>query len=146
LPTERILIDDKILVATLVGEQVPLDQDAPRYTTSYFYFRACRAFVSGGVGTLSGPLAELDLERKADVVESMLRLPPDIGLPDPRQLVAVMAHVNRRHPHLNVLNTEAAAAALLLGTDMLLSPPTASGQLQSVLAAEGISWTVVELP
>jgi hypothetical protein len=76
----------------------------------------------------------------------MLALPDDVGLPDPRQIVPIMAEVQRRHPSLNVLSTEAAAAALLLDTKMLLSPPTANGQLGRVLPAERIAFQTVDLP
>jgi hypothetical protein len=79
-------------------------------------------------------------------LERMLVLPDDVGLPDPRQIVPVMADVQRRHPSLNVLNTEAAAAALLLGAKMLLSQSTANGQLKSVLPAERIAFQTVDLP
>ena len=76
----------------------------------------------------------------------MLALPDDVGLPEPRLIVPVMVDVQRRHPGLNVLNTEAAAAALLLGAKMVLSPPTARGQLEAVLAVEHIAFQTVDLP
>jgi len=145
LPTSKILLDDRILIATLAGEHVALDWRAESFTTSYFYYRACRAFVLGAAGQLSGPFELLDDDRKARATATLLTLPDNIGLPVPRQIVPVMAGVHRRHPHLNVLNTEAAAAALLLDAEMQLSPPTASGQLESVLADEGIAWRIIEL-
>jgi len=58
----------------------------------------------------------------------------------------VMVDVQRRHPALNVLSTEAVAAALLLGAKMVLSSPTARGQLQAVLPIEGIAFQTVDLP
>jgi hypothetical protein len=88
----------------------------------------------------------LDPDRRAVALERMLALPDDVGLPDPRQIVPVMAEVQRRHPSLNVLSTEAAAAALLLDTKMLLGPPTANGQLGRVLPAERIAFQTVDLP
>ena len=57
-----------------------------------------------------------------------------------------MVEVNRRHPHLNVLNTEATAAAILLGARMVLSTTNAAGQLGSVLPVENIEFRTVELP
>jgi hypothetical protein len=146
LPTRPVLLDDRVLVGLLVGEQLPLARNPSRFTTTYFYFRACRSFVLGGSGKLSGPFARLDDERKAAVLGQMLALPEEVSLPDPRRMVPVMVGVQRRHPHLNVLHTEAVAAALMLGTRMLLSAPTASGQLRGVLETEGIPWQVVELP
>jgi len=141
-----LLLDDRVLVALLVGEELPIARGAECFTTTYFYFRACRAVVAGVGGRLSGPFERLGLERRAVALERMLVLPDDVGLPDPRQIVPVMADVQRRHPSLNVLNTEAAAAALLLGAKMLLSPSTANGQLKSVLPAEHIAFQTVDLP
>jgi len=112
----------------------------------YFYFRACRAVVAGVGGQLSGPFERLDRDRRAGALEQMLTLPEDVGLPESRRLVPVMVGVHRRHPNLSVLNTEAAAAALMLGTKMVLSPPTASGQLAAVLPFEDITFQTVDLP
>jgi len=112
----------------------------------YFYFRACRAVVAGVGGHLSGPFERLDQDRRAAALEQMLALPDDVGLPDSRQLVPVMVGVHRRHPSLSVLNTEAAAAALMLGAKMVLSPPTAKGQLAEVLPTEDITFQTVDLP
>jgi hypothetical protein len=112
----------------------------------YFYFRACRAVVAGVGGHLSGPFEHLDRDRRAAALEQMLTLPDDVGLPDSRQLVPVMVGVHRRHPNLSVLNTEAAAAALMLGAKMVLGPPTASGQLAAVLPIEDITFQMVDLP
>jgi hypothetical protein len=73
-----------------------------------------------------------------------LALPDDVGLPDPGPLVALM--VQRRHPTLPILNTEATPAALLLQARMVLSAPTAGGQLADVLSAEGIAFQTVDQP
>jgi hypothetical protein len=129
-----------------VGEGLPIAKRAARFTTMYFYFRACRAVISGVGGHLSGPFERLDRDRRDAALEQMLTLPDDVGLPDSRQLVPAMVSVHRRHPILSVLNTEAAAAALMLGAKMVLSPPTASGQLATVLPIEGITFQTVDLP
>jgi len=75
----------------------------------------------------------------------MMALPDDVGVPDPRLIVPVMVDVQRRYPTLNVLNTEAAAAALLLGAKMLFSPATAGGQLEAVLRTENVPFQTVDL-
>ena len=133
-------------MALLVGERLPITKDAERFTTTYFWFRACRAVVAGAGGRLSGPFERLEPGYRAAALQHMLELPDDIGLPVPRLIFPVMVGVNRRHPGLNVLNTEAAAAALLLGAKMILSPPTARGQLEAVLPVERIAYQTVELP
>ena len=112
----------------------------------YFYFRACRAVVAGVGVQLSGPFERLDRDRRAASLEQMLNLPDEVGLPDSRHLVPVMAGMHRRHPNLSLLNIEAAAAALMLGAKMVLSPPTASGQLAAVLPLEHITFQTVDLP
>ncbi len=146
LPTRPVLFDERVLVALLIGERLPISQSSERFTTSYFYFRACRAFVLGASGKLSGPFKALDSERQALALGEMLALPDDVGLPDPRSLVPVMIEVQGRHPQLTLLNTEAVAAALLLNARLVLTAPTARGQLADVLEAESINWSVVELP
>ena len=133
-------------MALLVGERVPVGRNPELSTTSYFSFRACRAVALGVGGHLSGPFERLEPEYRTAAIEHLLALPEEIGLPDPRQLVPVMVEVHSRHPHLNLLNTEAVAAALLLNARMLLTPPTASGQLAKVLTDEDISFMAVELP
>lgn len=72
-------------------------------------------------------------------------LPDDVALPDPRLLVPEMAAMHQRHPELNLLNIEAAAAASLLGARVLLSMRAAEGLLPDVLTAERISWRVIEI-
>ena len=116
------------------------------FTTTYFYFRACRAVIAGVGGRLSGPFERLDPSRRAAALRQLLTLPEAVGLPNPRQLVPVMVEVHRRHPKLGILNAEATAAALMLGAKMVLSPPTANGQLAPVLPAEGIAFVTVDLP
>jgi hypothetical protein len=55
-----------------------------------------------------------------------------------------MAEISRRHPQLNVLNIEAAAAARLISARVLLSPPAARGVLAEVLEEEHISCDIIE--
>ena len=112
-------------------------------TTSYWYYRACRAAVVGGAGQLSGPFALLETSEQAAAILSMLRLPDDVSLPDPRELVPEMAAMHQRHPQLNVMNVEAAAAAMLLDARVLLSVPAAEGILSGILDEERIPWRVV---
>jgi hypothetical protein len=146
LPYRPLLLDDRVLVALLVGERLRITRGAERFTTSYFWFRACRAVVAGAGARLSGPFDRLEPGHRASALQHMLALPDDVGLPEPRLIVPVMVDVQRRHPGLNVLNTEAAAAALLLGAKMVLSPPTARGQLEAVLPIEHIGFQTVDLP
>jgi hypothetical protein len=145
LPSEPLLLDDRVLVALLVGEGLPIARQGKLFTTMYFYFRACRAVVAGVGGRLSGPFQRLDQDRQAAALEQMLTLPDDVGLPDSRQLVPAMVALHRRHPHLSLLNTEAAAAALVLRAKMVLTPPSAAGQLAEVLSIRGISYQTVLL-
>lgn len=115
---------------------------APIATTTYWWYRACRAAVVGGAGKLSGPIAELDAGDQSRVIAAMLQLTDDIGLPDPRRLVPEMAAVAARHPSLNVMNVEAVAAARTMAARVVLSPPAAAGVLPAVLDAERLRWEV----
>ena len=132
-------------MALLVGEPLRITEDAERFTTTYFWFRACRAVVAGAGGRLSGPFERLEPGHWAMALRHMLALPDDIGLPEPRLIVPVMIDVQHRHPRLNALNTEA-AAALLLGAKMVLGPPSARGQLGAVHQVERIAFQTVEFP
>lgn len=144
MPTNNtILIDDRLLVAHLVGAHLPLPEHSPLATTTYWYYRACRAAVAGGAGQLSGPFRALAEAQQAAAIAAMLRLPDNIALPDPRQLVPEMVAVQRRHPQLNVVNIEAAAARLL-ATRVALSTPAARGVLARVLDDEHINWDIIE--
>ena len=144
MPTSSVLVDDRLLVARLVGASIRLPKHATLHTTTYWYYRACRAAVAGGGGQLSGPFTMLGPAQQAAAIQAMLALPDEIGLPDGRPLVPEMVGVHRRHPHLNLLNVEATAAALLLSARVLLSPAAARGVLPGVLDAEGVGWQEVE--
>jgi hypothetical protein len=139
-----VLLDDRLLIALMIGARVRLPSRASISTTAYWYYRACRAAVLGGTGQLSGPFQDLAPTEQAAAIEALLQLPEEVGLPDTRVLVPEMVRVHRRHNHLNLLNLEAAAAAIILAARVFLSPRAAEGILPGVLDAEGITWRVVE--
>ncbi len=112
-------------------------------TTAYWYYRACRAAIAGGAGHLAGPFEDLAVEQRSDAIQRLLALPDRIGLPNARSLVPVMADLSRRHPRLNLLNLEAAAAATSVRAVVWLSAESAAGVLPPVLDAEGVRWRVV---
>ncbi len=124
---------------------VGLDEQGDLNTTLYWYYRACRVAVAGAGGHLSGPFANLDEPHQHAAIRSLLALPDDIGLPDPRSTVPMMAELSERHPKLNLLNLEATAAGLALNATLLLSVEATRGVLPDVLEAERITWRIVEL-
>jgi hypothetical protein len=140
-PADRVVLDDRLLIEQILAGLDP--GDAELYTTTYWYYRACRAAVSGAGGQLSGPFEQLGRDQQERAVLSLLALPDEIGLPQPRVTVPAMAHVSRRHPRLNLLNLEAVAAAATLDATIWLSSPAAAGVLPAVLDAEGLSWTTI---
>lgn len=136
-----VVLDDRLLIEELL---VGLDRHgAQLHTTSYWYYRACRAAVAGGGGHLSGPFRELQIDEQQRAIASMLHLPEEIGLPQPRHVVPLMVSAAGRHPTLNLLNLEAVAAAHYLGATVWLSPQGARGILPDVLTAERITWCAV---
>jgi hypothetical protein len=137
-----VLLDDRLLIEHLL---MGLDLSGEIYTTSYWYYRASRAAVAGAGGHLSGPFEQLDASHQAAAIRSLLDLPDQVQLPDPRKTVPKMAELSERHPRLNLLNLEAVAAAVILGATALLSAPTAEGVLPGVLDAERVAWRVVDL-
>ncbi|MBI2704366.1 MAG: hypothetical protein HYX32_03615 [Actinobacteria bacterium] len=144
MPTNSVLLDDRLLVERITGAKVIGRSRASIHTTTYWYYRACRAAVLGASRQLSGPFEGLDELDQSHAIAAMLRLPDDIGLPDPRPLVPAMVDIVSRHPMLNLMNIEAAATATLLRARVLLSPPAAQGVLAPVLDAEGIVWDTVD--
>lgn len=140
-----MLLDDRLLIdELLVG--LHLGRRRPHlYTTSYWYYRVCRAAVAGAGGHLSGPFERLPREEQERAILSLLELRDDIGLPDPAVTVPAMADLSRRHAQLNLLNLEAAAAALTLSADVLLSTVASSGVLPRVLDAESVPWRTMDV-
>jgi hypothetical protein len=139
--TARVILDDRLLIEDLLAG---LRVRGERHTTSYWYYRACRAAVAGAGGHLSGPFLGLDNVRQAAAIRNLLELPTTIGLPDPRSTVPLMAELAERHPRLNLLNLEAAAAALDLHATVLLSTEAARGVLPPILDAEKIKWRTID--
>ncbi|MGQ0615809.1 MAG: hypothetical protein ACT4PW_02280 [Acidimicrobiia bacterium] len=139
-------MDDRLLIEELL---VGLDRGRSQsalFTTSYWYYRACRAAVVGAGGHLSGPFEQLAAEEQEQAILSLLELREDVGLPDPRATVPVMVDIARRHTQLNLLNLEAAASASVLDAEVWLSEQAAKGVLPSVLDAEGTRWKAVAVP
>ncbi len=136
-----VVLDDRLLIEELL---VGLDRRGARlHTTTYWYYRACRAAIAGAGGRLSGPFRDLTVDRQERAVASMLQLTGDIGISQPRHVVPLMVSVAGRHPRLNLLNLEAVATAHVLEATVWLSVRGASGILPAVLDAEGLRWETV---
>lgn len=146
MPTASpLLLDDRLLIEELLVGLAWGRRRPGLYTTSYWYYRACRAAVAGAGGHLSGPFEQLGEPEQERAILSLLELREDIGLPDPRATVPVMADLARRHSQLNLLNLEAVVVARHLGAAVWLSVPAASGVLPAVLESEGVEWRSVTL-
>jgi hypothetical protein len=137
------VLDDWLLITELLAGLRTRRRHGGLFTTSYWYYRACRAAVVGGAGRLSGPFEQFGPIERGAAIGALLRLREDIGLPDARVVVPLMAEIAARHTQLNLLNLEACAAALNLGAVLWLSPESAAGVLPPVLDTEGIRWLVV---
>jgi hypothetical protein len=140
-----VILDDRLLIEEiLVGlDQARRGVPPALHTTNYWYYRACRAAVAGAGGWLSGPFEGLPASEQELAIVALLRLPSEIGLPDPRATVPIMAEVAARHPQLNLLNLEAVAYAKAIGATVWVSAPMADGVLPDVLQSERVSWTTV---
>ena len=136
----NVVLDDRLLIEELLG----LDRrGAQLHTTSYWYYRACRAAVASGGGHLSRPFRELPIGEQQRAIASMLQLPEEIGLPQPRHVAPLMVAAADGHPKLSLLNLEAVAAAHFPGATLWLSPDGARGVLPDVLEMESIAWRAV---
>jgi len=142
---DPVVLDDRLLIEELLVGLPEGGAHLMLNTTTYWYYRACRAAVVGAGGHLSGPFQELAGAEQERAILSLLALRDDIGLPDPRTTVPAMADVARRHPRLNLLNLEAVAVALLLTGTVWLSEQASEGILPPVLQAEGIAWRTITI-
>lgn len=141
---EIVVLDDRLLIEELlVGLPAP---SVALHTTTYWYYRACRAAVLGAGGHLSGPFVQLGVEEQGTAILSLLELRENLSLPDPRRTVPAMAQLAGRHPNLNLLNLEAVVVGQVLAATLWLSPASTTGILPSVLDAEGVAWRTVATP
>jgi hypothetical protein len=138
-------LDDRLLIEELLVGLRMGRRRTKLVTTSSWYYRACRAAVAGAGGQLSGPFEQLAEPEQERAILSLLELREDIGLPDPRATVPLMADISRQHSQLNLLNLEAVATARHLSATVWLSEPAAAGVLPAVLDAEGLAWTAVTI-
>jgi hypothetical protein len=143
--TRSVVLDDRLLIEELLVGLRRTRRRVERYTTSYWYYRACRAASAGAGGHLSGPFEQLAAGEQEQAILSLLELRDDIGLPDPRVTIPVMVDVAARHPRLNLLNLEAVAFARLLSATVWLSEESSAGILPTVLAEEEIAWATVAI-
>src|SRR5688572_17039772 len=123
MAAEVVLLDDRLLIEELLVGIAKGRRRPQLFTTSYWYYRACRSAVAGAGGHLSGPFEQLPAPEQERGILSLLELREDIGLPDPRATVPAMADMSRRHAQLNLLNLEAVAVAGLLQATVWLSAP-----------------------
>jgi hypothetical protein len=144
-PEQVVVLDDRLLIEELLVGLPEATLGLSLHTTSYWYYRACRAAVVGAGGHLSGPFQELTGNEQGRAILSLVELREDIGLPDPRATVPAMVNIAGRHPRLNLLNLEAVAMARLLTGTIWLSEQASEGILPPVLDAEGIAWRTVSL-
>ena len=141
--SHAVVLDDRLLIEELL---VGLPKNSAEFhTTSYWYYRACRAAVLGAGGHLSGPFDDLDEGHQHEAIVSLLELREDILLPDPRTTVPTMVRFAGSYPRLNLLNLEALATGQLLTATLWLSPESANGVLPDILDQEGIGWRTVIL-
>ena len=139
------MLDDRLLIEELLVGLPRTRRRVELHTTSYWYYRACRAAAIGAGGHLSGPFEQLPAGEQEHAILSLLELRDDIGLPDPRRTIPLMVDIAARHARLNLLNLEATALARLLRGTVWLSEESAAGILPAVLADEGIRWATIAI-
>jgi hypothetical protein len=84
---DAVVLDDRLLIEELLVGLSAVSPSGPLHTTTYWYYRACRAAVVGAGGHLSGPFHRLAGTEQERAILSLLELRGDIALPDPRATV-----------------------------------------------------------
>ena len=138
----NVIVNDHLLREVLL-EQEPswlrrLRRGGGIFTTGCWYYRLCSAWHDQSItGFLSGPIAALPVELQSGVIEMVMRLPDSIGLISMHDLAWSASRLGRVYG-LNLLASEALAAAVqsdsVLATAAINLPP----RLQEAAAAEGI--------
>lgn len=137
------LIDDQHLSDLLrTGRRPPgVRRSDEIFTTGYWYLRLCQAALGAAdrSGVLSRPFAPLPKDMRMRALGRVAELPAELGLLSLRALAPVIARHRRTHD-LNVLSSEALAAATELEARVLLS--VSSPRLEAALATEGRRYVV----
>jgi len=137
------VLDDRLLIEEfLVG--LPHGREK-LHTTTYWYYRVCRAAALGAGDHLSGPFARVDADQQAAAIISLLELRGDISLPDPSSTVPETTRLAERHPRLNLMNLEAVALGHLLSATVWFSRESAEDILPGVLDHERVRWRTVTI-
>jgi hypothetical protein len=132
------LIDDQFLGQVLRGRTPRALASKQLYTTGYWYVRLCQAVLGAQerIGVLSGPFGELPDDLRASAINTVLKLPGEIGLLSLRDLAPTIAQL-REHHQLNLLSIEALAAASQLEAQVFLS--ASSPMLEAALARRNLT-------
>ena len=135
------LIDDQLLGAVLRGRTPRALRRFDLATTGYWYVRLCQAVLgTAGRGALSAPFADLPAALRERAVAAVLELPEEIALLSLRELAPDIGRLRQRHT-LNILGSEALAAAIRLEAEVVLATP--SPRLQSALDDEHCTYRLI---
>ena len=138
----NVIVNDHLLREVLLEQEPSWLRRSRRsgriLTTGCWYYRLCSAWHDQSItGSLSGPIAALPVELQSGVIEKVMRLPDSIGLISMHDLAWSASRLGRVHG-LNLLASEALAAAVqsdsVLATAAINLPP----RLQEAAAAEGV--------
>src|SRR3954454_19064551 len=79
---QLVLLDDRLLIEELL---FGLAADARLLTTTYWYYRACRAAVEAAGGHMSGPFEQLGPRSSDERSPPCFNCGPRLGFGDPRR-------------------------------------------------------------
>src|SRR5258708_15936649 len=92
----RVILDDRLLIEELLVGLPRTRRRIELHTTSYWYYRACRAAAIGAGGHLSGPFEQLPAGEQAHAIVRLLELRHDLALPAPPTTNPFIAHTAAR--------------------------------------------------
>lgn len=140
--TAVVLVDDHLLLRVLLDDEPAAlrPSGAVVATTGLWYHRLCRALADQAVvGSMSRLLGDVDDAVAADVLRSVIDLPPSVELVSLRTVGWPMGQLVHAGARLNLLSLEALAAARHLSAEVCLAAVDDNAPLRSAAQHFGIA-------
>jgi hypothetical protein len=138
-----IIVDDHLL-GDVIGGTIPRDlgrllRRHDVATTNLYYFRLCRAALTGRGGALTGGWST---ERRRQAVQALTKLGPEVQIMPMRELAVHIADLAASY-RLSALAAEAVAAAEQTGADLCVWDGDRGPNISACCAAVGVRYRTI---